>query len=88
MTSDEDAMATWELLSEAERKALAYIAECGHTLTPDALGRALGISWQAAVRTVRPLNGFGLIRIERRPKMVWYEISGQGEACLKAGKQA
>jgi len=88
MTPEEDAAASWKLLDEPERKALAYIGDSRQTATPDLLGRALGTSWQAAVRTARELNVLGLIRVKRLPKLTWYEISGQGELCLAAGRAA
>jgi DNA-binding MarR family transcriptional regulator len=89
MAEFNDARATWELLSEPERQALAVLGRYkGNTTTPGMLGRELHVTWQQAVRTVRKLKGFGLVTVKSLPKQTSYGISGQGEACLVAGAEA
>jgi DNA-binding MarR family transcriptional regulator len=89
MTPLNDARATWELLSEPERKALAVLGRYnGYAMTPDMLGRELGVTWQRASRTARKLKEFGLVTVKSLPKQTSYGISGQGEACLAAGAEA
>jgi DNA-binding MarR family transcriptional regulator len=83
----DDARATWDLLNEAERKALAALAK-PQTITPQELGRLTGTTWQQAVRTARQLKKFGLVTVRSLPKQTSYELSGQGEACLERGRLA
>ena len=87
MTAFDDARATWELLSEPERRALAVLG-CwdGNVTTPGMLGRELRVTWQQAARTAQQLKKFGLVTVKSLPKQTSYGISGQGRACLKAGE--
>jgi hypothetical protein len=88
MAEFNNARATWELLSEPERQALAVLGRYkGNTTTPDMLGRELHVTWQRASRTARKLKGFGLVTVKSLPKQTSYGISGQGEACLAAGAE-
>ena len=89
MAEFNNARATWELLSEPERQALAVLGRFhGNVTTPDMLGRELHVTWQQASRTARKLKEFGLVTITSLPKQTSYRISGQGEACLAAGTEA
>jgi hypothetical protein len=89
MTNFDDARATWELLSEGERQALAVLGRYrGNVMTPDMLGRELRVTWQRAGSLVRSLKALGLVTVSSMPKMTSYKISGQGEACLAAGAEA
>jgi hypothetical protein len=84
MTPADDARATWALLSETERAALAAL-DTPQIVTPHDLGRALGCSWQRAARTAGQLRRIGLVSISSLPKQTSYELTGQGAACLTVG---
>jgi len=88
-----DARATWQLLGEHERKALAYLATYrGHVVTPSELSRHLGTSWQKAAVTAGELRKLGLVRLKRRE--VGKQFGGPGmlavhdrRASLQIGKR-
>jgi len=83
-----DARATWQLLGEHERKALAYLATYrGHVVTPSELSRHLGTSWQKAAVTAGELRKLGLVTVTSMPKQTNYQITGQGDAAVAAGKE-
>lgn len=85
MNAEEDARATWELLSETERALLAGLRS-GYIVTPRDAGSLAGITWQRAASHMRELKALGLVIINSRPKQTDYELSGQGRACLQAGQ--
>jgi hypothetical protein len=86
MTRDEDARATWGLLTEGERKVLAAIGKGSGVTTPYQAGREAGMTWQMAVRHARALRRLGLVIVTSLPKQTSYALSGQGDACLAAGR--
>jgi hypothetical protein len=88
MTRDEDARATWGLLTNDERKVLAAIGSSACVMTPHETGRGAGMTWQAAVRHARALKTLGLVTVTSLPKQTSYKLSGQGEACLALGRAA
>lgn len=81
----DDAAATWGLLSELERAVLAEV-DSPHAVTPQDVARRVDISRQRAAHVAVQLKTLGLVRINSLPKQTSYELTGQGEACLKAGK--
>jgi hypothetical protein len=82
-----DARATWELLSEGERSALAVLVRSkGHVITPGMLGRELHVTRQRAALLARSLKSLGLAIVKSLPKQTSYEITRQGEACLAEGR--
>jgi hypothetical protein len=89
MTDFDDSRATWELLSEGERQALAVLGRYkGNVMTPDMLGRELRVTWQRAGSLARSLKALGLVTVNSMPKMTSYKITGQGEVCLAVGAEA
>jgi hypothetical protein len=89
VTDFDDARATWELLSESERQALAVLGRYrGNVITPGMLGRELHSTWQQAAFLARSLKSLGLADVKSLPKMTSYKITGQGEACLAVGAEA
>jgi predicted transcriptional regulator len=83
MNPEEDARATWELLDETERKALACLGTTQTVITPQGLGRHLGVTWQHAAAVAKGLKELGLVKITSLPKQTSYDITGQGRMCLK-----
>lgn len=84
-----DARSTWELLPEDERRALAVLGRYkGHVVTPYMLGRELHSTWQRAGSLARSLKRLGLVSVTSLSKQTSYGITGQGEACLSAGRPA
>lgn len=88
MNAEDDARATWELLSAPERRVLAAV-DSRHAVTPSEAGRVVGMTWQRAAQHVRQLRAFRLVD-RRNPdsKMVSYELTSQGARCLQAGRAA
>lgn len=85
MTVDEDARATWELLTAPERRVLAAVAQLS---TPKGIADVTGLTWQGAAKHARQLRAIGLVRIRSLPKQVSYELSSQGARCLEIGRTA
>jgi plasmid stabilization system protein ParE len=85
MAEFDDAAATWALLNELERRVLAAV-DRPHLVTPADVARSAGTSRQRAALVARRLREFGLVRVIFLPKQTSYELTGQGEACLRAGK--
>jgi hypothetical protein len=86
VNSTGDVAATWELLTEGERKVLAVIGRGNGVTTPQEAGRVTGTTWQAAARHARMLRALGLVTVTSLPKQVSYALSGRGRACLAAGE--
>jgi hypothetical protein len=87
VTDFDDDRATWRLLSASEQRALAVLARYkGNVITPVMLGHELGFPWQRAARLAASLSTFGLVTVTSLSKQTSYKISGQGEACLAAGR--
>lgn len=84
MNAEDDARATWELLTETERKVLAAI-DRESVVTPQRVGLVAGVTWQKVARTVRQLKSLGLVSIKSLPKQTDYSLTGQGQACLAVG---
>ena len=83
----DDARATWDLLTPDERRVLDAIGRRHGIGGPQGIASQLsGMTWQRVVRHARQLKGFRLVSIKTMPKQVSYELTGQGEACLAAGK--
>lgn len=86
MNAEEDALATWELLTADERKVLAELGRQGGR--PGDVARACGLTRNRVVFCAGGLVTLLLIHIRRMPKQVTYELSSRGRACLAAGREA
>lgn len=86
MTPEEDARATWDLLTAVERQVLAAI-DRRRVMTPQSVGDDTGMAWQRAARIVGQLSRFRLVYIRSLPKQTSYELTVRGQACLAAGKE-
>jgi DNA-binding MarR family transcriptional regulator len=82
----DDARATWDLLTPDERRVLDAIGRRWGIGGPQGIAGQMGMSWQRVSRHARQLKVFKLVSIKSMPKQVSYELTGQGEACLAAGK--
>jgi hypothetical protein len=85
VTGFDDSAATWGVLTETERKVPAAI-DRQYTVTPLDVAQEAGVSRQRAVICARMLKRLGLVRVVSLPKQTSYKLTGQGRACLKAGR--